>query len=63
MDNYKQIDDLFLDFAKAFDTVLHQQLLKKLQYYGIDDKIYYWISEWLLYIQLIDLCYYNFHVQ
>ena len=47
IDSHKQVDVLFLDFAKAFDTVPHQRLLKKLQYYGIDDKIHCWISEWL----------------
>ena len=47
MDSQKQIDMIFLDFSKAFDTVLHQCLLTKLQYYGINNKIYHWISNWL----------------
>jgi len=47
MDDHKQIDALFLNFAKAFDTMPCQQLLKKLQYYGIDGKMHYWISELL----------------
>ena len=38
---------IFLDFSKAFDTVPHQRLLTKLQYYGINNKIYHWISNWL----------------
>ena len=36
-----------LDFSKAFDTVPHQHLLKKLKYYGINGKLYYWLSTWL----------------
>ena len=38
---------IFLDFSKAFDTVPHQCLLTKLRYYGINNKIYHWISNWL----------------
>ena len=45
IDSHEQIDVLFLDFAKTFDTVPHQRLLKKLQYYGINDRIHCWISE------------------
>ena len=45
IDSHKQVDVLFLDFAKTFDTVPHQRLLKKLQYYGINDRIHCWISE------------------
>ena len=33
-----------LDFAKAFDTVLHDKLLSKLQHYGIKSNIHAWIS-------------------
>jgi len=44
MDSLKQADIIFLDFAKAFNTVPHQKLLKKLQYYAINNNTYYWIS-------------------
>ena len=37
----------FLDFAKALDTVPHQKLLKKLEYYKIDEKMQSWSTEWL----------------
>ena len=47
MDSQKQIDMIFLDFSKAFNTVPHQRLLTKLRYYGINNKIYHWISNWL----------------
>ena len=47
MYSQKQIDMIFLDFSKAFNTVPHQRLLTKLQYYGINNEIYHWISSWL----------------
>ena len=47
MDLQIQIDTIFLDFYKAFDTVPHQRLLTKLRYYGINNRIYHWISNWL----------------
>ena len=36
-----------LDFSKAFDTVPHDGLLSQLQHYGIDDKIWLWICNFL----------------
>ena len=30
-----QIDIKLLDFSKAFDTLAHQRLLRKIQYYGV----------------------------
>ena len=42
-----QIDIAVLDFSKAFDTVPHEGLLSKLKHYGIDDKIWLWISNFL----------------
>jgi len=41
-----EIDIVLLDFAKAFDTVPHQQLLTKLHNYGIRNT-YNWIKAWL----------------
>ena len=36
-----------VDFAKAFDTVPHNRLLKKLHAYGIRGKMLNWISEFI----------------
>ena len=47
LDQRKQVDIILLDFAKAFNTVPHQRLLKKLQYYGIRNNIFIWIGTWL----------------
>ena len=41
------IDTIYLDFAKAFDTVAHRRLLGKLHAYGIKGKIFVWIKEFL----------------
>ena len=38
------MDTIYLDFAKAFDTVPHQCLLNKLHGYGIREKAYEWIK-------------------
>ena len=38
---------LVLDFSKAFDTVPHQRLLRKMEFYGINGEVLNWISDWL----------------
>ena len=47
IDNYNSIDTIYLDFQKAFDTVPHIRLLKKLEGYGITGKILGWIKNFL----------------
>ena len=42
-----QTDLISMDFAKAFDTVPHQRLMYKLQWYGVHGKVHKWISEFL----------------
>ena len=44
----KNIDIVYLDFRKAFDTVPHQRLLTKLKSYGITGQVYAWIEDFLL---------------
>lgn len=47
VDSGKNIDVIYLDFAKAFDKVPHQRLLQKLKNHGIQGNLWNWISEWL----------------
>ena len=46
-DNSKPVDIVYLDFAKAFDTVAHQRLLFKLEFYGISGYIHSWLTSFL----------------
>ena len=47
LDLAKSTDAIYIDFAKAFDTVTHEKLLHKLTSYGIRGKLHGWISAWL----------------
>lgn len=47
IDNSGQIDCLFLDFQKAFDTVSHSFLLSKLAALNIDREVLVWIENYL----------------
>ena len=47
MDQRHQVDLIMLDFSKAFDTVAHNKLLLKLEYFGIQLHTYSWIRTWL----------------
>ena len=42
-----QIDIAVLHFSKAFDMVLHDGLISKLKHYGIDEKFWLWIYNFL----------------
>ena len=41
------VDEIYLDFAKAFDKVPHQRLLFKLKKLGINDTLLTWIESFL----------------
>jgi len=45
--NDKDVDAIFLDYAKAFDKVDHRLLLLKLERYGFNEKIVKWVESFL----------------
>ena len=47
IDEGGNIDNIYLDFAKAFDTVPHHRLIVKLQSYGIGGRVLDWINNFL----------------
>lgn len=46
-DDSKQIDTVYLDIKKAFDTIPHQRLLLKMKNYGFGGKLLNWIENFL----------------
>ena len=47
VDEGKDVDVIYLDFAKAFDLVPRQRLLVKLKAHGVDGNLLAWIGDWL----------------
>ena len=47
LDEDKDVDIIYLDYSKAFDTVPHRRLLSKLEAYGITGKVLKWIEAFL----------------
>ena len=41
------VDSIYLDFAKAFDSVPHQRLVNKVKSYGITGNLLEWIESFL----------------
>ena len=41
------VDAIYLDFAKAFDTVPHRRLLGKMEAYGISGMVLEWVKDYL----------------
>jgi hypothetical protein len=47
LDKNTQTDVLYLDFAKAFDSVDHNILLDKLRWYGVTGSVLDWFADYL----------------
>ena len=47
LDENRPVDEIYLDFAKAFDTVPHKRLITKLKGYGIRDNVLILIEDFL----------------
>lgn len=47
IDEGKNLDIIYLDFAKAFDKVCHGRLGKKLESHGVGGNVLQWIKGWL----------------
>jgi len=47
LDSGGQVDAIYTDFAKAFDTVPHRRLLSKLKSYNINQRLLLWIQDFL----------------
>ena len=43
----KDVDIVYLDFAKAFDLVPRCRLISKLKAHGVDGELLRWMSSWL----------------
>ena len=48
LDQGKSVDAVYLDFAKAFDSVPPQRLIRKVESYGIIGKVKSWIEHFLI---------------
>ena len=46
-DTCSQIDVIYMDLAKAFDSVPHSMILSKLSKYGIGGNIFKWLTSYL----------------
>ena len=45
--NKKLLDIIYLDFQKAFDSLVHNKIIAKLSAYGIGYELLYWIEAFL----------------
>jgi len=57
----RPVDIVFLDYAKAFDSVVHKKLIYKLSCYGVCEMVLTWIknflSERVQSVKIGDLCF------
>jgi retron-type reverse transcriptase len=48
LDNGGRIDNIIIDFSKAFDLIPHDRLLTKIAASGVDSRMVIWINKFLL---------------
>ena len=47
VDEGKQVDTIYLDIRKAFDSFSHRRLVEKLEAYGIEGEVLEWVRDLL----------------
>ena len=47
MDDGSPVNEIYLDFQKAFDKVPHERLISKLKSHGMGNSIINWVEQWL----------------
>ena len=47
LDKGKQVDTIYLDIKKAFDSISHRRLIQKLESYGIEGEVLMWVKDFL----------------
>ena len=47
INNRNEVDVIYMDFKKAFDSVSHNSLLSKLQALGISGRLWFWLETYL----------------
>ncbi len=53
IDNKRFVDTVYIDFAKAFDTVYHTKLLHKLPKYGLTGNILKWFASFFNVVRML----------
>jgi ribonuclease P/MRP protein subunit RPP40 len=53
IDQGHPVDEIYLDFQKAFDRVPHNRLIKKIQAHGIVGNVANWIQNWLTFSRVV----------
>jgi len=60
LNSRKHLDIIYLDYAKACDSVVHVKLLAKLSCYGLCDQLIIWIKNFLIgrtqYVKIDEFC-------